>query len=99
MVQTAAVEKKNWRHELYRFLRNYRATPHYSTNKSPAELMFPGRSYRTRLPEIKCKYKDDHEIRKRDKLVKEKMKTNADDNRNVKMASFSIGDTVLVKQK
>ena len=70
-IQAVRVEKKNWRQELYRFLRNYRATPHSSTSKSPAELMFPGRSYRTRLPEIHRKYID-QEIRERDKSTKEK---------------------------
>ena len=48
--QSALVEKKNPRQELYKFLRNYRSTPHTSTGKSPAEALF-GRAIRTRLPQ------------------------------------------------
>ena len=59
ILQSSKIERKNWRQELYRFLRNYRATPHSSTGNSPAEIMFPGRSYRTRLPEVKGKYDDE----------------------------------------
>ena len=39
-IKTATVEGKSWRQELYKFLRNYRATPHVTTGKSPAELLF-----------------------------------------------------------
>ena len=45
LVQSAKIENKEWKRELYKFMRNYRATPHQSTLKSPAELMFPGRNY------------------------------------------------------
>ena len=46
--------KKNiGKQEIYNFLRNHRSTPHTNTDKSPADLMFPGRNYRTRIPEIK----------------------------------------------
>ena len=97
-VQTAKVEHKNWKQEIYRFIRNYKATPHPSTEKSPAQLMFPGRSYRTRLPEPKRAY-DDEEVRKTDETSKTKMKLLADNNRNARISTFSLGDTVLVKQK
>ena len=40
VVQSAKLENKNWKQETYRFLRNYRATPHISTGKSPAEIIF-----------------------------------------------------------
>ena len=36
----ANVEHKNWKQELYKFLRNYRASPHTTTGKSPVEIMF-----------------------------------------------------------
>ena len=38
------------RQEVHRFLRCYRAMPHGTTKLAPAELMFPGRRFRTRLP-------------------------------------------------
>ena len=82
---------------MYRFLRNYRATPHSTTGKSPSELMFSNRPYRTRLPEIKSTY-EDTVIREKDRKAKEKMKMYADDHTNVKTSDISVGNTVLVKQ-
>ena len=49
-MQSANLEGRNWQQDLNAFQRTYRATPHTSTGKSPAELMFNGRNYRTRLP-------------------------------------------------
>ena len=98
VVQSSKLEQKNWKQELYRFLRNYRATPHSSTGKSPSELMFPGRIYRTRLPEIEVPY-DDTLIREKDFEAKRKMKMYADSRANVKPSQFQIDDLVLVKQK
>ena len=97
IVQSAKIEKKNWKQEIFRFLRNYRNTPHPSTGKSPAQLMFPGRSYRTRMPLIRKTY-DDEEIRIKDQKAKDKMKEYADRKRNVKESKFAINDAVLVKQ-
>ena len=97
IIQSAHIEKKNWKQEVYTFLRNYRSTPHISTGKAPAELMFPGRSYRTKIPEIRKKH-DDYVLRQKDKESKNKMKKYADKNRNVKSSNFQINDTVLVKQ-
>ena len=37
-IYAAHLEKKNWRKELYRFLLNYRATPHTTTKFAPAKL-------------------------------------------------------------
>ena len=67
-VQTAIVEKRNWRKELIVFLRNYRATPHQTTSKSPAELMFPNRNFKTKVPMIKSVIPRQHdkEVREQD---------------------------------
>ena len=51
LVRTAHLEHKSWRQELYKYLRQYRATPHPSTGFTPYQLMF-GREPRTRLPQI-----------------------------------------------
>ena len=83
---------------MYRFLRNYRATPHSSINKSPSELMFSSRPYQTRLPEIKPMY-EDTAIREKDGEAKRKMKIYADNHMNVNVSNFNINDIVLVKQK
>ena len=64
-IQTAIVDKKDWRKELLVFLRNYRATPHQTMGKSPAELMFPNRNFKTKVPTAKpvTQYHQDEEVR------------------------------------
>ena len=39
-IRTAQIEGRDWKRELYRFLLNYRATPHITTKHSPAKLLF-----------------------------------------------------------
>ena len=46
----AHIEGKNHQQELYKFLRHYRATPHSSTGKAPAEVLF-NRPFQVRLPQ------------------------------------------------
>ena len=41
---------KNWKQELYKFLRNDRATFHTTTRKPPAEIMLPNRAFKNRIP-------------------------------------------------
>ena len=50
VLQTSQKQHLSWLQELQRFLRSYRATPHAMTGRSPAEVVFNGRQYRTRLP-------------------------------------------------
>ena len=79
-----------------------RATPHPTTGKSPAELMY-GRKYRTRIPEISMpnpeRQKLTEEARQRDHEIKQKQKTYKDNKPYVKEHQINIGDTVLLKQK
>ena len=51
-LRVAHLENKNWKQELFLFLRNYRATPHSTTGISPAELLF-GRKLTVKLPEVR----------------------------------------------
>lgn len=77
-LSAAKVENKNWKQELYCFLRNYRATPLLPTGKSPAELLFQSRPFRTsRLPAYfqKC---DDTDVRQTDAKQKEIIKRYTD---------------------
>ena len=79
LMQTCELEHKNWRQQLHRMLRAYRATPHSSTGTPPADLMFNGRRYKTRLPGTG----NDRMVQKRqvvenDKKAKERMKKYAD---------------------
>ena len=50
-VRAAVIGGKNWKHELYKFLREYRATPHTTTNVSPSEAL-NGRKLNTTLPKV-----------------------------------------------
>ena len=49
MSQTVHSEARVWQDALHNFLLDYRLTPHVSTNKTPALLMF-GREIRTEIP-------------------------------------------------
>ena len=98
LVKTARIEGKSWKQELFKFLRNYRATPHPTTGVSPASLLFQGRQVRSRLPEINKSY-NDVDVRKKDADQKIKMKYHADKMLKVPKKQIEIGDQVLVRQK
>ena len=51
LVHTAVADKKDPKEELYNFLLQYRATPHSTTERTPAELLF-GRKIKTKLPQV-----------------------------------------------
>ncbi|CAC5369008.1 unnamed protein product [Mytilus coruscus] len=95
-IRAAHTQHKNWKQEMFTFLRNYRATKHATTDVSPAKLLF-GRNIKTKLPTITPKYQD-NEIRETDKRKKDKMKNYADTRRNAEPSDLKIGDTVLVRQ-
>lgn len=100
-IRTAHVNKQNWRHELHRFLLNYRATPHATTQVAPAKMMFY-RNIRMKLPQVDCKVKKDlidESIENCDQRARQRMKEYADQRRSAKQATMKIGDCVLVKQK
>ena len=98
IIHTANIESKNWRQELHKYLRNYRATPQLTTNESPANLLFQKRNFRTRLPELPIKI-DDDDLRKTDAERKRKIKFYADQKKNIKFSNIDVGDTVLLKIK
>lgn len=50
-IRTAVAENKNWKRAIFKFLMNYRATPHSTTGKSPSQLLF-NRQICTKLPEV-----------------------------------------------
>ncbi len=78
-------------------MRNYRATPHVTTGKAPAELLF-GDNIKVLLPEVSQR-KDDGEVRERDARHKQRQKFNADRKNCYRpMSEFKVGDHVLVRQ-
>ena len=95
-IKTASVAGLSWKQEMYKFLRNYRATPHSTTKMSPAEALF-GRPIRTKLPEFKIRTDKDEPLRQEDREKKIKMKMYADEKRNAREHTLQEGDHVLVR--
>ena len=62
---------------LNNYLKQFRATPHTTMKKCPAELLF-GRRFNTKLPDLRTnpakERKDIGEAKKEDKLAKERMR-------------------------
>ena len=92
----AKIEEKNPKQEVNKFLSQYRATPHTTTGKPLAEVLF-NRPFRTRLPEF-LKPALDQDIRMRDEHAKQIQKMNKENKRNVRPHNIHIGDTVLLLQ-
>ena len=91
-LQTAVVEHKDWKLELQRFLLNYRATLHCTTNVPPATALF-GRNIRTKLPEKSSKVnmeEIDKKINEADASAKAKQKVYADHRRGATTPIFKV---------
>ena len=102
VIHTATVAGEDLILALHRHLWSYRATPHPTTGKSPAELLY-GRKFYTTLPDMRTdpasERKDILEALAEDEVQKEKMKAYKDSSRNVKPHSIKEGDLVLLKRK
>ena len=94
-IKTAHVEGKDWKRSIYKYLLNYRANPHATTRKSPAELLF-NRQITTKLPNL-VKDTASVALKEKDYKSKEKMKIYADQKRHVKESDLKEDDIVLVK--
>ena len=100
-IKSAYCEQKNWKKEIYRFLLNYRSTPHCSTGYSPAELLF-NRKINNKLPQQAPDLSNSRlhsQVVENDAKAKAVMKRNADTINCSKKSEISIGDVVLVKQQ
>ena len=75
VLRTANVKHKNWRQELYKFLINYRTTPHTTTGKSLPEIMLPNRAFKIRIPDFIDNQNEvkDEDISKKEAQGKEKI--------------------------
>ena len=98
VICTAVIQKLDWKKALNEFLMSYRATPHPATGASPAELMFPGRRFRTRLPAPPVRPHAGN-VESKFQASQQKAKEYADTRRNAKEMRLSVGDKVLVKQR
>lgn len=99
-IKIAHSESKDWKRELRTYLLAYRSTPHATTGKSPAEMMF-NRKLRTKLPQIDELSRPllDEEIREQDGYAKHQNKVYIDRKRAAKESELGVGDTVLLRQK
>ena len=100
-VKSAHVERKNWKQELYCFLRQYRATPHTSTGFTPYRLMFK-REPNTRLPQVnktQTERQVDEIARRNDEITKSKSKLYQDNRNNAKYHEIQVGDKVLLENE
>ena len=98
---TAIVEHKNPRAEINKHLLKMRTTPHPTTKKSPAELLY-NRHVKTRLPQTKTligERTDIAEAIKEDQKAKQRQKSYKDSKAYVKPHQINVGDQVLLKQK
>jgi len=96
-IRAAHMRKLNWKQEMQKFLRHYRATPHSVLRISPFEAL-TSRKMRTVLPDIPPTSETDKHIRDRDRMMKAKMKAYADEQSHAKPSDLAPGDTVLLKQ-
>ena len=100
LIHTAVADGKDPRSELNSFLLQYRATPHSTTEMSPAEMLF-GRKIKTRLPQHYHHKETPKEQATREvhDNKKRKQKQYFDKRYCAKMKDLSPGDKVLLKQK
>ena len=99
---TSIIAHKDPYIELNRHLKMYRATPHPSTGKSPAELLF-NRKFQTKIPDIRTNpaagRPDIQQARDNDKAAKLKQKKYKDAKATVRPHNITTGDTVLLERK
>ena len=102
-IRAAHAEGKNWREELNMFLLAYWSTPHSTTEKSPAELLFR-RRLTTKLPELVDVEDEEIEVsdqggRDRDTQRKQSNKDYVDKKSHARNRVVREGDTVLLEKK
>jgi len=91
-------QKGNWQEDLQDYLLMYRSTPHSTTLRAPAELMF-NRNIRDKLPILQSTSFADEEMRDRDAEMKFKGKEYADRKRHAKDSDVNEEDIVLAKRQ
>ena len=97
-VRAATVEHKNWKQELYKFQRQYRATPHSTSDISPCETLNRRKLKTTLLEVTPPVLEKQKKMTDRDAEQTMKMKAYADQKLGVRESKIKLGDTVLVKQ-
>ena len=105
-IRIAHLEGRNWKQELYTFLRQYRATPHSTIGVSPSEAL-NNRKLKTTIPELpltQCNQQQSTpqdssaSIVQRDAVHKQKMKIYADLKAHAREREIKPGEVVLMRQ-
>ena len=95
-IKTALNKGRSWKQELFKFLLDYRTTPHCTTGAPPATILF-GRAIKNRLLHLIPPIAEDSSIRERDIEAKRKIKQYADRKAYVKPNDLRVGYTLIVK--
>lgn len=96
-LKISQIYERNWKDDLMQYLTMYYATPHCTTGKPPAELMY-GRQIRDKLPLLyneDCHFGIDEEVRDKDTIGKYKQKVYVDAKRGATNSNIKVGDRVL----
>lgn len=89
----------SWKQQLNIFLREYRATPHSTTGRPPAELIFQ-RKMNIKIPSANpVTIHADKDVRQKDTMAKAKMKAHSDVRRHATPSNIKPGDVVLCRQQ
>ena len=99
--QTAFLERKDWKLEIYKFLLSYRNCPHATTKMPLSDLMF-NRKVKLTIPQIDNKTNIDNinnELEKNICASKQHAKEYHDKRHHTKNFCLQIGDRVIVKQR
>ncbi|CAE1162672.1 unnamed protein product [Acanthosepion pharaonis] len=95
-IKAALIKGRSWKQELFKFLLDYRTTPHCTTGVPSASVLF-GRTIKNRLPHLITPIAGDPSIRERDTQAKTTMKQHTDRKTYVKPNDLRVGDTVTIK--
>ena len=97
-LQIAKNQQKPWKEATVELLMAYRATPHSTTGKSPAELLH-GRKMVTpvNIRDIPASAPNDADIREHVSQQQEKSRKYTDKKRSAKEPTFRVGDYVRVR--
>ena len=96
-IRAAVVEHQDWEESLQSFLLAYRSTPHPSTGRSPAELMY-GRQLRTKLPDVlRSPAPERSDVLRSHQRNGDRGKRYVDKRRRARPHDFCVGDKVLVR--
>ena len=83
---------------MFSFLRNYRATPHCTTDYAPATVLL-GRPIGIKILTVNAKVTDRFDPNLMRENDMKKIKQNAENQRCIKEWQINVGDSVLVKQR